>query len=247
MKVHILNDLHIEFEDFKAPTTRADVVVLAGDIGVGLEGLHWAQKQFPDQPVIYVPGNHEYYRNNTDLIDDLKARATRNMHVLNDDQVIVNGVRFLGSTLWTDFALLGLEKQVPAMLEAQQYMTDFVVIGHEDHCFTPRDALQLHTNSRAWLTSMLAQPFSGKTVVVTHHAPSSRSISRRYVGDLLSPAFASNLESLMGDRRAVLWVHGHVHDSFDYVVDGTRVVCNPRGYAPSALNQDFVPDKVVAF
>lgn len=247
MKVHILNDLHIEFEDFNPPTTNADVVVLAGDIGVGLEGLHWAQKQFPNRPVVYVPGNHEYYRNNTALIDDLKALALQDMHVLNDDQVIINGVRFLGSTLWTDFALLGPEKRVPAMLEAQQYMTDFMVIGHEDRGFTPRDALQLHTDSRAWLTSMLAQPFSGKTVVVTHHAPSSRSISQRYVGDLLSPAFASNLESLMGEHRTVLWVHGHVHDSFDYAVDGTRVVCNPRGYAPSALNQDFVPDKVVAF
>ncbi len=246
MKIHILNDLHIEFEDFKPPATRADVVVLAGDIGVGLGGLHWAQKQFPDRPVIYVPGNHEYYRNNTGLIDELKAGALQNVHVLNDDQVVIDGVRFLGSTLWTDFALLGPQMQVSAMLAARQYMTDFAVIRHGNRGFTPRDAQRLHTDSRAWLSSRLAQPFSGKTVVVTHHAPSSRSISRRYVGDPLSPAFASDLEGLMGERRAVLWVHGHVHDSFDYAVDGTRVVCNPRGYAPSALNQDFVPDKVVA-
>ena len=247
MKVHVLNDLHIEFEDFEPPMTSTDVVVLAGDIGVGLEGLHWAQKQFSDRPVIYVPGNHEYYRHNTDLIDDLKAGALQNMHVLNDDQVVIDGVRFLGSTLWTDFALQGPENQVPAMLEAQQYMTDFAIIGHEDRGFTPRDALRLHTDSRAWLTSMLAQPFNGKSVVVTHHAPSSRSISRRYVGDPLSPAFASNLESLMDDHRAVLWVHGHVHDSFDYEIGSTRVVCNPRGYSPSALNRDFIPDKVVVF
>ncbi len=247
MKVHVLNDLHIEFEDFEPPATSADVVVLAGDIGVGLQGLYWAQERFPDRPVIYVPGNHEYYRYHTGLIDELRAKALQNMHVLNDEQVIIDGVRFLGSTLWTDFALFGPASKVSAMLEAQYQMTDFAVIGHEGRCFTPRDALQLHTASREWLASMLAQPFSGKTVVVTHHAPSSRSIARRYEDSLLSPSFASNLESLMGEDRATLWIHGHVHDSFDYVVDGTRVVCNPRGYAPHALNRDFVADKVVRF
>ncbi|MYB89436.1 MAG: hypothetical protein F4X93_05705 [Proteobacteria bacterium] len=246
MKVHVLNDLHIEFEDFKPPATSADVVVLAGDIGVGLQGLYWAQERFPDRPVIYVPGNHEYYRYNTDLIDELRAKALQNLHVLNDEQVIIDGVRFLGSTLWTDFALFGPASKASAMLEAQYCMTDFAVIGHEGRCFTPGDALRMHTASRAWLASMLAQPFNGKTVVVTHHAPSSRSIAQRYEGSLLSPSFASNLESLMGEERAALWIHGHVHDSFDYAVEGTRVVCNPRGYAPSALNRDFVPDKVVA-
>ena len=247
MKVHVLNDLHIEFEEFVPPPTTADVVVLAGDIGVGLQGLHWAQERFPDRPVIYVPGNHEYYRYSTELIDALRANAVQNMHVLNDEQVVIDGVRFLGSTLWTDFALFGEARKVPAMLEAQYSMTDFAVIGHEGRSFTPRDALRLHTESRSWLASMLTRPFDGKTVVVTHHAPSSRSIAQRFTGSLLSPAFASNLEDLMGEDRAVLWVHGHVHDSFDYSVDGTRVVCNPRGYAPSALNRDFIPDKVVAF
>lgn len=247
MKIHVLNDLHIEFEDFAPPATSADVVVLAGDIGVGLQGLHWAQERFAGRPVIYVPGNHEYYRYSTDLIDELRAGASQDLHVLNDEQVIIDGVRFLGSTLWTDFALFGPASKVPAMLEAQHCMTDFAIIGHEGRGFTPRDALRLHEDSRAWLASMLASPFSGKTVVVTHHAPSSRSVARRYADSLLSPAFASDLESLMGEDRVALWVHGHVHDSFDYAVDGTRVVCNPRGYAPGALNRDFVPDMVVTF
>jgi predicted phosphodiesterase len=86
MKLHILNDLHIEFEDFEHPVIEADVVVLAGDIGVGMEGLRWAEARFPDRPVIYVPGNHEFYHHDIALIDELKAEAPDNIHVLNDDR-----------------------------------------------------------------------------------------------------------------------------------------------------------------
>lgn len=245
MKVHILNDLHIEFEDFEPPATDADVVVLAGDIGIGTGGLHWAEERFPHGPVVYVPGNHEFYRHDIALIDDLKTRAPEHIHVLNDDQVIIDGVRFLGSILWTDFALLGKADTFFAMQQAQQCMTDFSIIRNSGRDFTPQDAIGLHVASRDWLAATLAQPFDGKTVVVTHHAPSSQSVSPRYAGDLLSPAFASNLEALMGGDRAALWIHGHVHDSFDYEVCGTRVVCNPRGYAPKALNRGFRPDRVV--
>ena len=120
MNIHILNDLHIEFEDFKPPETSADVVVLAGDIGVGVQGLYWAQRLFPDKPVIYVLGNHEFYNNHTGLVDALKAEARDNIHVLNDDQVIIDRVRFLGSTLWTDFALMGEGSKFFAIQEAQR-------------------------------------------------------------------------------------------------------------------------------
>jgi Icc-related predicted phosphoesterase len=92
---------------------------------------------------------------------------------------------------------------------------------------------------------MLAESFDGKAVVVTHHAPSSQSVPPRYARDLLTPAFASNLENLMEGDWAALWVHGHMHESFDYEIYGTRVVCNPRGYAPEALNPDFRPDWVL--
>ena len=85
MKLHILNDLHIEFGDFAPPATDADVIILAGDIGVGMGGLHWAEKRFPDRPVIYVPGNHEFYHHDIALIDELKAQAPDNVHVLNDE------------------------------------------------------------------------------------------------------------------------------------------------------------------
>jgi predicted phosphodiesterase len=245
MKLHILNDLHIEFGDFEPPATDADVVVLAGDIGVGVEGLRWASERFPARPVIYVPGNHEFYHHDIALIDELKAQAPDHIHVLNDDQVIIDGVRFLGSILWTDFALFGEADRFFAMQQARQQMTDFSIIQNGSQRFTLEDAIRLHTASREWLAAMLAESFAGKTVVVTHHAPSSQSVHPRYANDLLTPAFASNLENLMDGDRAALWIHGHMHDPFDYEIYGTRVVCSPRGYAPNSLTPEFRPDWVV--
>jgi Icc-related predicted phosphoesterase len=245
MKLHILNDLHIEFEDFAAPETDADIVILAGDIGVGIGGLQWAEAQFPDRPVIYVPGNHEFYHHDIALIDELKAQAPAHIHVLNDDQVVIDGVRFLGSILWTDFALFGEADKFFAMQVARQRMTDFSIIQNHGQCFIPEDAIRLHNGSRDWLAAMLTESFDGKTVVVTHHAPSSQSVHPRYARDLLTPAFASNLENLMAGERVALWAHGHMHESFDYEIYGTRVVCNPRGYAPEALNPEFRLDWVL--
>ncbi|MCP4288294.1 MAG: hypothetical protein GY792_28325 [Gammaproteobacteria bacterium] len=245
MKLHILNDLHIEFEEFEPPETAAEVVILAGDVGVGMEGLHWAETHFPGGPVIYVPGNHEFYYHDITLIDELKAQAPENIHVLNDDQVIIDGIRFLGSILWTDFALFGEAEKFFAMQQARQQMTDFSIIQNNGRCFTPEDAIRLNKASRDWLAARLTEPFDGKTVVVTHHAPSSRSVHPRYINDLLTPAFASNFEGLMDGNQAALWVHGHMHESYDYEIYGTRVVCNPRGYAPNALNPDFRRDWVV--
>ena len=245
MKIHILNDLHIEFKDFEPPATDADVVILAGDIGVGMGGLPWAEKRFPDRPVIYVPGNHEFYHQDIALVEALKEQAPGHIHVLNDDQIIIDGIRFLGSILWTDFALFGEADKFFAMQAARQRMTDFSIIQNQGRSFTPEDAVRLHTASRDWLATMLAEPFDGKTVVVTHHAPSSQSVHPRYAHDLLTPAFASNLEDLMEGDRVSLWVHGHMHESFDYEIYGTRVVCNPRGYAPEALNPNFRSDWVI--
>ena len=208
MKLHILNDLHIEFEDFDPPATDADVVILAGDIGVGVEGLRWAEERFPDRPMIYVPGNHEFYHHDLSLIEELKEQAPEHIHVLNDDQVTIDGVRFLGSVLWTDFGLFGEADRLFAMQQVRRQMTDFSIIRNGGQRFTPEDAIRLHTASRGWLVTMLAEHFAGKTVVVTHHAPSSRSVHPRYASDLLTPAFASNLENLMDGDRAALWVHG---------------------------------------
>lgn len=245
MKLHILNDLHIEFGDFTIPNTDADVIILAGDIGVGMEGLTWIEGQNLNKPVIYIPGNHEFYHNDIRLIDKLKTQAPDNVRVLNDDAVVIEGVRFLGSILWTDFLLFGETDKYFSVQCARKGMNDFEIIRINGKRFTPEDSIEMHEKSRDWLSCMLSVPFNGKTVVVTHHAPSPRSVPLRFAKDLLTPAFASNLEGLMDGSRVALWAHGHTHDVFDYEVFGTRVVCNPRGYVSYQENTEFIPDLVV--
>ncbi len=245
MKLHILSDLHIEFGPFEPPLTDADTVVLAGDIGVGNEGLEWAATRFRHVPVIYVPGNHEFYGYDVGLLDELRTDAPANVHVLDNEVVELDRVRFLGCVLWSDFALYGEAQRASAMQCAREGVNDFAQIRNGDRAFDPRDAADWHVLNRSWLAERLAEPFAGRTVIVTHHAPSPRSIAPQHPHDLTWAAFASNLEGLMAYSDIVLWIHGHMHDSFDYEVDDTRVVCNPRGYHPHWLNNGFVPDLVV--
>ena len=144
---------------------------------------------------------------------------------------MTGGVRFLGATLWTDFLLYGAQEQAAAMRQAEQVMTDYRRIrlaAPNERPLQADDTLQLHQRQRAWLDARLDEPFDGKTVVVTHMAPSMRSVASRYAADLTSAAFASPLDALAA--RADLWVHGHMHDTFDYHIGATRVVCNPCGY-----------------
>jgi len=246
MKLHVLSDLHIEFGDFTLPETDADVIVLAGDIGVGMGGLEWIERQCIDKPIIYVPGNHEFYKHDINIIDELKKMASKNLYVLNNDMLVIDGVRFIGSILWTDFMLFGSAEKYFSVHNAKDSMSDFSLITHSGKRFMPEDSIRLHEESRNWMECMLSESFQGNTVVVTHHAPSSSSVPARFSNSLLTPAFASNLEHMMGDNRVALWIHGHTHDSFNYEVCGTRVVCNPRGYVLHELSRDFDPDFVIS-
>lgn len=105
MKLHIVSDLHTEFADFTPPDTDADVVVLAGDIGVGTAGVEWAARRFRRTPVLYVPGNHEYHDHDIRIGDDLRAAAPDHIHVLDTDALELGGVRFLGTR---EQSLIGL-------------------------------------------------------------------------------------------------------------------------------------------
>ena len=242
MKLHVLSDLHTEFADFTPPDTDADVIVLAGDIGVGPKGLDWAARHFTDRPVVYVPGNHEYYGHDLSLIDQLQSAAPKNIHVLNDDAVTLDGVRFLACTLWTDFKLHGESEVWFARQRARQLLTDFEVIRNGRRRFTPEDSVELHETSRAWLQRELGQPFEGPTVVVTHHLPAAQSVAEQYANDPLNPAFASSLEDLIEEYCPGLWIHGHTHVPCDYRLFDTRIVCNPRGYPREASGADFRDD-----
>lgn len=245
MKLHILSDLHVEFTDFVRPTVPADVVVLAGDIGVGHGGIDWVQRNVDEVPVIYVPGNHEYYRQDISFREELGRESNDQVHILDDGMIQLDGVRFVGSTLWTDFALHG-EKAKPLAIEnARIGVNDFSSIRNGSRVFTPEDSIRLHEQSVAYLAELLAIPFDGPTVVVTHHLPSNRSIAPRFASHALNPTFASNLEHLMKVGQPRLWIHGHTHEACDYQFENTRVVCNPRGYPGEMQSAAFEPRLVV--
>jgi hypothetical protein len=152
-------------------------------------------------------------------------------------------VRFFGTTLWTDFMLFGEgEKRTAAMQAAHRFMRDFRRIRLGESPFTPEASAALFARHAAWLAAGLAQPHAGPTVVITHHAPSRKSIHRRFADSPINACFVSDAEYLIDGRRAGLWIHGHTHDSFDYVVNGTRVLCNPRGYAKDGVNENSLFD-----
>lgn len=234
MKIQIASDLHLKPLESRFPDYRiiepagADVLVLAGDIHRTARAI----ELFADWPVpvVYVHGNHElYHEQYSAVVEQMRAAcAGSSVHFLEQDEYVLNGVRFLGCCLWTDY-LLDPVNQRAAMSDAEQKLRDHSVIRTEHGIFRADDALRIHQQSRTWLDKKLGERFDGSTVVVTHHAPHPKSVHPRYAGMLLNAAFVSDLTPLLG--KSDLWIHGHVHDSFDYKVLGTRVIANPRGYA----------------
>lgn len=247
MKIQLASDLHLEMINFKPglsytaspskpflskriiePVPGADILVLAGDIANSAD----ACKLFADWPVpvIYIAGNHEFYGHPIDPIYGKlrEAASLNNIRFLENDSVIINGVRFLGATLWTNYRLELNRTQSHLMEHCSTHLNDHYRIRTGRHMFMPKDALARHEHSRSWLEAELAKPFEGKTVVVTHHASHRLSVHPRYIGNPLNAAFVSDLSDLM--PFVDLWLHGHVHDSFDYQIGHCRVVANPSGY-----------------
>ena len=239
MRLNVLSDLHLSFGSLPLPENDADVVVLAGDIARPKEAIAWASGFA--KPVLYVPGNHEFYGGSIagTLAELKRLSAGSSIRVLDDEEATIEGVRFLGSTLWTDFGLAGEgENRAAAMREAQRFMRDFSRIRLGESPFTPQASATLFAQHAAWLAARLAQPHPEPTVVITHHAPARGSIHPRFADSPLNACFVSDAEPLVAMSGASLWIHGHTHDSFDYFVNGTRVLCNPRGYAKDGVNEN---------
>ncbi len=274
MKIFLISDIHSEhaqrsfdpyadYQCLKFTYPDADVIVLAGDVGEGVNGLIWARNRFAaDKEIIYICGNHEYYDLDLAIIDDMIPKAKElGIHLLNNDSVTIDGVRFLGTTLWTNFDNYSPE----AIAEDERNMFDYQYIkckqwwGNEQNkekalrlmnsdshfdfdieCFSPTVAYLLHQEAIDWLSQQLDKPHQGKTVIVSHHAPSMRSrIDNNH-------AYASNLEQFIANRPGInLWLHGHIHEPVDYEVAGVRIVSNPRGYPQFHVSDSFDEGKTI--
>lgn len=238
MRLHVLSDLHLERGAPTPATESADVLVLAGDIDNGTRAIDRAEALGAGRPVLFVAGNHEYYGHGIDALDQtLRSQAQgRGVRVLQNDEVILDGVRFLGGTLWSDFDFAGVAERERSMMLCSRLVNDFQLIrGADGAPFTPEAARARHLAARAWLSERLAEPHDGPTVVITHHAPVIRQRPERSVLRALAGAFASDLSGLMGGERTPLWIFGHTHVSADLDVAGTRVISNPRGYPEEAV------------
>lgn len=248
MRIHVLSDLHLEHAPFTVPAVDADVVVLAGDVAPGTAGVEWMRRQLNGRPVLHVAGNHEFYGQDLPgLIDRLRAAARGSaVHVLENDAVVINGVRFLGCSLWSDFDFAGAQNRANTMRICERLVNDYKQIRSSelDRPLTPQDTRDLHVASRAWLAAALAAPHDGPTVVITHHAPLVREPPPNPVLAAIGGAFASDLSELMDGERAALWIFGHIHRAVDTEVRGTRVLSNQRGY-PHEPVAGFDPSLVV--
>lgn len=266
MKLQILADLHHEFIGHdkagaagwaKMQNTHADVTVVTGDLHTKGRSIDLAARMWPVRPAILVAGNHEFYGSSWPAhINTLRDKAAEhdNVHFLENDAVEIEGVVFLGCTLWTDCKLWeagpgkGLFSYPQTIREIETGLNDYRSIrfsgpGGKYRTLKPSDTIQAHLDSVRWLKEQLEAHKGRRVIVVTHHAPSFKSIPEQYQRDVISAAFASHLDDLVRDSGAALWLHGHNHGQSDYQIGKTRVICNARGYPGE--NTGYNPSLVV--
>jgi Icc-related predicted phosphoesterase len=240
VRINYFSDIHLEFGALEAPDNDADIIIAAGDIGVSTQGVEWL-KTF-NKPVVYIAGNHEFYTHEYQQTLQLirKRCAGSNVHFLENDCFIFQGVRFLGCTLWADLFVEG-DKTAEALGKT---LNDFRRIKFAERPFDAVQFSQLHQNSKTWLEQELAQPYSGKTVVVTHHAPSLWSWNDTAYA-LKKLAYCNDMKPLLHEYEIAAWFHGHVHCQIDYRIAGARILCNPRGYAGTKVAPRFDQNRTV--
>ena len=237
----VFSDLHVEKGPWSPPPLDADLVILAGDIGWGPEGVNWIAAHLAGRPTIYVAGNREHWHHSPEC--DPRAALRRaaaqvpNLHLLQDERADFRfggrNLRVLGTTLWTDFTLEG--DAAGAMAAAEAAMPDYRNgRGTAGARLTARQVADWNNAAVAFLSRELAAPFPGPTVVVTHHAPAAASLRRRRPDHVPTTASVTRLEGLIAEHGPTLWVHGHTHWNCDYRLGATRILANQRGEPENA-------------
>jgi predicted phosphodiesterase len=238
VRVAVASDLHLEHgneaPDLRSLEGRADILVAAGDISFGADGVNWLATS--PIPSIYICGNHEAYKRDIERTRaeiGAACEAHSHVHFLDDARKNFDfggcRLRVLGGTLWTDYRLYGDEHLVRCMRAAAIGLNDHRLIQFKKRVWLPEDAAEAFDRTREFLTAELAESFDGVTLVATHHAPTPQMVDDRYAGSILNACFASDIESLMSYADG--WVYGHTHSSADIVVNGCRVVSNQHGYS----------------
>lgn len=238
MKIQILSDLHQEFGFNPISFKNADLIIFAGDINIGTRGIDWMRKDLANKKIIYVLGNHEYYKGAyPKTLDKIReASKNSNINVLENDSVIIGDITFHGATLWTNFSLYGSPREYGVICQTQ--MSDYKNIKLSPSYSKLRsiDTYRIHNKSFTWLDQSLKNSTTKYNIVITHHAPSSKSLPEKYKNDPVSSAYASNLEELITEHGPNYWIHGHIHSPTRYKIRNTEIICNPHGYIDEKCN-----------
>jgi len=240
MKLQVISDCHLEFDNDKGSyfatnlPVLADTLIIAGDWGTYVNIVRTLEiicKRFKD--VIYVCGNHEYYSagNRGQIHNKLKRVIHKhpNLHWLNAKRVLtLNGRRFIGATMWFPFR------------------DDYYLFAGRlnDFRFIPSFSKWVFVENVRHVDFLKTNTKEGD-IVVTHYLPHANSVAEIYKTDKTNMFFLCDQWELIADKKPELWIHGHTHCSFDYIFEDTRIVCNPRGYAPDDLNRQFSAGKVI--
>lgn len=243
MRLHVMSDLHFEYyPDYgasiiEAVVPNADALVLAGDL------FSWHPKKYQRnlaalkafkakyETIIYVPGNHEYWDCLPEEVDDDLVDVVKDLgiHVLREGHpVVIKGQTFRGDTMWFPYELVD-----PLM--AKSWIDFKMVWALHDYAYRKNSVFRQNVL------------FDGKPddVIITHHAPSYRSIAPQWERSPYNCFFVSPEDKILDLVRPKLWIHGHTHTSFDYTVGDTRVVCNPRGYPHEGQDARWDPAKII--
>lgn len=239
IKIRLLSDIHLEFKKWNQSFTKnADILILAGDIGYPSNPEYTnclRQMSLLHSEVIVVTGNHEYYSKNT--VDEIEASIKKicteleNVHFLQKSSVILNRIKFIGCTLWSN----GTDKSIA------KYINDFNYISSEKKDFGLDTHIGLHANHKKWLELELAKSKTDaydSVCVVTHYLPSVRLIDKKFKDSPINMFFYSDVVTTGAD----FWCYGHTHMIGHNEFDGVKFHCNPRGYEHESLawNEDFI-------
>lgn len=247
MKISLISDVHLAFGITTLHNTdNCELLILAGDI-CEIKDFELYEDWFKDvcskwNNVIYIMGNHEYYMSSIqDVQERCKKIDIQNLRILENDRILFGGNRFICATLWTD-----MDKGNPySEMAIKKGMNDYRYIKYHANKLTPSNTKMMHADSLEFIKEQVSKPFFGKTIVVTHHSPSLQTIHDNYKTSELNGGYCSDLDYLMYDYKIDHWYHGHVHSKWDYMINNTRVVCNPHGYVGYETHERSVTPKTI--